>query len=209
MKIAQALVIPLVLATALCPTAWSRGTSAELRLNGPEEPDTLVDELASTPNFGTIYIADGAGDGTLLNERPAEAVKKIVGLRGAAIPLLIRHLDDGRPTSAKYKGGEHWNDPVSVPVGYLCLDILGQIVSDNRLLFVHGQRDCDYDGMGACFQPKYYFNPDEYSSKGEMFVPSAMVLTVKRNWELARRSGLLKFRFPSWLERFSAAYSIN
>lgn len=209
MKITRAFVIPLFLAAALCHTAGSQGMSAGPRLNRQKEPDALVDELVSTPNFGTIYIADGAGDGTVLNERPAAVVRKIVGLHEAAIPLLIRHLDDVRPTSAKYKGGEHWNDPVSVPVGYLCLDILGQIVSDNKVLFVQGQRDCDYDGMGACFQPKYYFNPDDYSIQGARLIPSAKVLAVKKNWEIASRSRALKFRFPSWLERFSSAYSIN
>jgi hypothetical protein len=31
------------------------------------------------------------------------------------------------------------------------------------------------------------------------------VATVKRNWEAARRSGLLKFRIPPWFRGFSGS----
>lgn len=185
------------------------GTLAGIPSGGHEVPEALVDELVSTPDFGIVYIADGAGDGTVLNDKPVAAVKKIVNLHQAAIPVLMRHLDDTRITSAKYKGGEHWNNPIAVPVGYLCLDILSQIVNDNRVLFVQGRRDCDYDGMGACIQSKYYFNPDDFSMQGERLLPGHKVLTAKRNWEAAQKAGLLKFRFPSWLSRFSTVYSPN
>jgi hypothetical protein len=142
--------------------------------------------------------------------KPRAAVRKIVNLRDKAIPLLIRHLDDTRTTSALYKGGTHWADPVAVPVGFLCLDILSQIVGNSKTLFVDGHRDCDHDGMGACIQSKYYFDPDAYSlGKSDHLPPSKKVLTVKRNWESARRIGLLKFSFPSWLDRFKSVYSIN
>jgi len=134
--------------------------------------DAVIDELASTPDFGIVYIADGAGDGTVLTERPSEAVKKIVMLQDAAIPVLIRHLDDMRPTSAKYKGGAYWDDPIAVPVGYVCLDILSQIVRDNKVLFVQGRRDCDFDGVGACIQAPYYFDPFNYTKSGGSLVPS-------------------------------------
>jgi hypothetical protein len=195
---------------ALCGPVAGQATIAP---SGPEiqsSTDAIIDELVSTPNFGVVYIADGAGDGTVLNGSPAAAVKKIVNLRDKAIPLLIRHLDDTRTTSALYKGGNHWANPLAVPVGYLCLDILSQIVGDNGILFVEGQRDCDSDGMGACIQPKYYFDPDAYSvGQGDHLLPSKKVLNVKRNWESARQIGLLKFSFPSWLGRFKSAYSIT
>ena len=199
----------LAIAALLCLTLRPEGALAEPPSSNEEAPDAILDELVSTPDFGIVYIADGAGDGTVLNAKPAPAVKKIVNLHDAAIPLLIRHLDDTRLTSAKYKGGKHWTTPIAVPVGYLCLDILSQIVKDNKVLFVDGQRDCDYDGMGACFRPKYYFGPDDYSLRGEHLVPGGNVLAVKQNWMAAREAGLLKFRFPSWLDRFSAEYSLH
>jgi hypothetical protein len=170
-------------------------------------PDVVIEELVSTRDFGVIYIADGAGDGTVLNEKPSAAVKNIVKLRGAAIPVLIRHLDDMRLTSAKYKGGVYWDNPIPVPVGYLCLDILSQIVRDSKRLFVQGRRDCDFDGIGACFQSRYYFDPFNYIKDGQSVLPGKQVLVAKHNWEHARERGLLTFRFPAWLERFSAAYS--
>jgi hypothetical protein len=195
---------------ALCGPVGGQATIAPSGREIQSSTDAIIDELVSTPNFGVVYIADGAGDGTVLNGNPAAAVKEIVNLRDKAIPLLIRHLDDTRTTSALYKGGNHWANPLAVPVGYLCLDILSQIVGDNRILFVEGQRDCDSDGMGACIQPKYYFDPDAYSvGKGDHLLPSKKVLNVKRNWESARQIGLLKFSFPSWLGRFKSAYSIT
>jgi hypothetical protein len=209
MKTSRASLVVLALSTALYLALWPQGTYAGPASDGQNVPDALMDELVSTPDLGVVYVADGAGDGSVLNDKPVAAVKKIVNLREAAIPLLIRHLNDTRVTSAKYKGGEHWTTPIEVPVGYLCLDILSQIVNDKKVLFVHGRRDCDYDGMGACFQPKYYFNPDDYSMQGERLVPGRRVLAAKQNWEAARKAGLLKFRLPSWLGRFSAAYSID
>jgi|SRR6267143_6889059 len=209
MKTWQAPLQALVLGTVLFIFLLPHGVFAGVQSGGQDEPDTLVDELVSTPDFGVVYVADGAGDGTVLNDKPAAAVRKIVNLQDAAIPLLIRHLDDTRITFAKYKGGQHWSNPVAVPVGYVCLDILSQIVNDNKVLFVQGRRDCDFDGMGACIQSKYYFNPDEYSTQSERLLPSTKVLTVKHSWETARKAGLLKFRFPSWLARFSAAYSMK
>ncbi|HZR65332.1 MAG TPA: hypothetical protein VFA85_09305 [Terriglobales bacterium] len=192
----------LAVAALLCLALRPDSALAEPQSGNEGTPEAILDELVSTPDFGIVYIADGAGDGTILNGKPAPAVRKIVNLHEAAIPLLIRHLDDTRLTSAKYKVGKHWAAPMAVPVGYLCLDILSQIVKDNKVLFVDGQRDCDYDGMGACFRPKY-------SRKGARLVAGGIVLAVKQNWMAARQAGLLKFRFPSWLDRFSAEYSIN
>ncbi|MGB9071049.1 MAG: hypothetical protein WCC22_00125 [Terriglobales bacterium] len=209
MKTRRAILAAMAIGTALSLVLFSQGTLAGVPSSGHEVPEALVDELVSTPDFGIVYIADGAGDGTVLNDKPAGAVKKIVNLRDAAIPVLIRHLDDTRITSAKYKGGAYWDNPIAVPVGYLCLDILSQIVKDKKVLFVQGRRDCDFDGMGACIQSKYYFNPDDYSMRGERLLPGRKVLTAKRNWEAAQKAGLLKFRFPSWLSRFSAAYSTS
>jgi hypothetical protein len=205
-----AILIAAAFGVAFCGPVWTQATFAPSHPDNQPRADALIDELVSTPNFGVLYIADGAGDGTVLNGSPAPAVKKIVNLRDKAIPLLIRHLDDTRITSARYKGGTHWANPVAVPVGYLCLDILSQIVSGNKTLFVQGQRDCDFDGMGACIQSKYYFDPNAYSvSQSDHLLPNKKVLTVKGNWESARRIGMLKFSFPSWLERFKSAYSIN
>ena len=187
--------------------AWVKTTIAQS--SAEAQTDAIIDELVSTPDFGIIYIADGAGDGTILNGTPAVSVKKIVSLQDKAIPLLIRHLDDTRITSALYKGGTHWSNPAAVPVGYLCLDILSQIVSDNKTLFVGGERDCDTDWMGSCIQPKYYFDPDAYSGQRNHLVPSRRVMSVQHNWEAAQRNGLLRFRFPSWLDRFKSAYSLS
>jgi hypothetical protein len=199
-----------VLVAAIISPAWPQESSAQTPTKPTvQDSASVIEELLSTPDFGIVYIADGAGDGSVLNETPAVAVKKIVALQSRAIPLLIAHLDDARETSAKYKGGAHWGNPIAVPVGYLCLDILSQLVVDNEILFIQARRDCDFDGMGACIQPKYYFNPDDYSLKAHHLVPDGRVLAAKRNWQRAYKTGMLKFRFPSWLARFSAAYSTN
>jgi hypothetical protein len=207
MKTRRAVLAALVLGTALSLIVFPQGALAAAAPGNREVAEAFVDELVSTPDFGVVYIADGAGDGTVLNDKPVAAVRKIVNLRDAAIPLLIRHLDDTRITSAKYKGGAYWDNPIAVPVGYICLDILSQIVADKKVLFAQGRRDCDFDGVGACIHSKYYFDPFGYSVHGERLLPGRRVLIAKGNWEAAQRSGWLKFRFPSWLSRFSAAYS--
>jgi hypothetical protein len=71
------------------------------------------DVLANTP-FGTIYAEDGAGDGTVMQSgelidsgplvKPVRAVKAVVDLRARAIPMLIDHLDDARPTKIVFAG---------------------------------------------------------------------------------------------------------
>jgi hypothetical protein len=81
------------ISVTLCPVlaAQNVGTPAALG-----HTDAIIDGLVSTPDFGTIYIADGAGDGTVLNDKPSTAVKNIVKLQGAAIPVLIRHLEEAK-----------------------------------------------------------------------------------------------------------------
>jgi hypothetical protein len=161
--------------------------------------EDLVSRLISTPNLGLVYIADGAGDGSVLNTNPTSAVKDILALKEAAIPLLIRHLNDTRLTSARYQGGKYWKSPVEVPAGYICLDILSQIVQDKKQLFVTGHRDCEYDGMGACIRPSYYFRPEDLILMENQHANSNTVITTKKHWEQAYKTGLLKFRLPEWM----------
>jgi len=68
--------------------------------------EQYIDALVSYPNFGRIYVEDGAADGSVTApSSPPHPVKNLLDLGPKAIPLLIAHLDDTRLTSATFEGG--------------------------------------------------------------------------------------------------------
>jgi hypothetical protein len=118
-------------------------------------------------------------------------VRDIVGLGAKSIPLLIKHLDDTRLTSATFEGRPSFKR-VSVPVGFICLDILLSIVGRNEHIWIKDSFD---DGLGANVQPDYYFRPDAYDRRANECVARKVVRVVKSNWQKAYQSGLIKFEF--------------
>lgn len=140
-------------------------------------------------DFGSVYVEDGAADGSVteewrLSESGPEAkakafaqVKAVVNLRDSALPLLIEHLNDARPTQTQFNGKP-------VPLGVIALDILSRIIGPNSEVF---DLDCADDGLGACFNSGYYFRPD--ASLAEM-------RNVKGKWLRLYRRGAVKFKYP-------------
>jgi hypothetical protein len=147
-----------------------------------------IDALASAPAL-VVYSEDGAADATVM-ENPSPEVRAIVNLGAQSVPLLIAHLDDPHPTSAKFKGN-------LVPVGHVCLDILTNIVSAPGIL----TKGCADDGLGACIAGGYYFRPDAFAHRGSGFVAGREVERVKANWRRAYRRGSVKFKYPAWWKR--------
>jgi hypothetical protein len=107
------------------------------------------------------------------------AVRAIIDLRGAAIPILIDHLDDLRPSTVVFAGKP-------VPLGHLALDMLTHIVRTTNRVFVTG---CADDGLGACIKSGYYFRPDASAQK---------MSAAKVRWQAALKSGVLRFEYPRW-----------
>jgi hypothetical protein len=152
------------------------------------DQDKLLIALSDI-DFGVVYVDDGAADGTVTekgqligsgpNLRPDARVKAVVDLRQSAVPLLIEHLDDRRPTRILFNGRP-------TPLGHVALDILGHVVKPTKQIFIPG---CADDGLGACFQPGYYFRPD--ASQDQMG-------SVKSNWQKAYRRGAIQFDYPRW-----------
>ena len=147
-----------------------------------------IDALTSAPSL-VVYSEDGAADATV-TENPPPEVRAIAHLRSRSIPLLIAHLDDARPTSAKFNGH-------LVPVGPVCLDILTNIVSAPGIL----KKDCADDGLGACVDGRYYFRPDAFAREGGGFTAGRDVARVKANWRRAYRRGGVRFKYPAWWRR--------
>jgi hypothetical protein len=173
--IALLLLIPALLAAPLI--AQSAG----------QQPDERLFDALVNARLGDVYYEDGAADGTVLMAgesigsgpymHPHPAVKALVDLRERALPLLIRHLDDKRPTGTTFKERP-------VPAGHVALDVLLGIVKRDARFFIP---DCADDGLGACVKPGYYFRPDA----------SAMQMAeVKANWEKAYRANHLRFVYP-------------
>jgi hypothetical protein len=140
-------------------------------------------------NFGHVYADDGAADGTVTNSgtmiesgpnvKPDARVKAVVDLRSAAIPLLIEHLDDSQPTRTMFQGKP-------TPLGFIALDILTHIIKQSSEVFIP---DCHDDGLGACFEPAYYFRPD---------ASLVQMKRVKENWRRSYRRGAVAFEYPGW-----------
>ena len=165
---------------------------------------SVADVLLAAGDLGNVYVEDGAADGTVMQigrygqvEKPHPAVASIVALGAKSIPLLIDCLDDVRLTSATFKGGFTREKLLRVPVGYVCLDILTNVIESNSVFI----KNCADDGLGACINGKYYFRPDDYYPTGEDYTPRLAVSVAKANWSKAYKDKRIRFQFPSWWKR--------
>jgi hypothetical protein len=154
--------------------------------------EALIDALTTYP-FGEVYsedisninsiaysgkpMSDNPGDGVV----PPPQLRAIGELGQAAIPLLIKHLDDQRPTQATYR-----QQPVSV--GYLVLDLLLHMtdMNDERVM-VPG---CEHQGLGDCMQPEFYFSPDTRDPN--------VLESVKKEWKDENQKQPINFIYPPW-----------
>ncbi|MBX7171312.1 MAG: hypothetical protein K1X72_10165 [Pyrinomonadaceae bacterium] len=165
----------------------------------------LIENLINAPEL-INYGEDGAMDSSVLKlyiiddgttTAPVKEVADIVALREKAIPLLIEHLDDNRPTSATFSGGYLRNGQrVKVPVGHICLDILLNIV-DHSFYF---DKNCEIETrLEGCIKDGFYSRPDDYWILGENdsnnFLERPIVRIVKANWKKAFKQGRLKYNF--------------
>jgi len=153
-----------------------------------KNPRPLISELLIA-NYPMTYINDGAGDESVLNtlhysegrnKKCHDILTKVVDLKEKAIPLLIAHLDDMSPTKAKYQE----DAGLSVPFGFVCLDILIQITDSPAII-----HDCKHDGMGACVHSPYYYMPDGSARNAAM---------VKEHWQALYKKGEIKYVYPEW-----------
>lgn len=175
-----------VLLTLLAAVCLARAQSAVV---SKAEQEAQLIALASV-DFGDVYSDDGAADGTITykgellksvgaNLKPDVRVKAVVDLREAAVPLLIAHLDDMRPTQTMFKGKP-------VPLGHMALDILTHVITPTSRVFV---KDCGQDGLGACIHKGYYFRPD---------APLDEMERTKEKWQQLYARGLAQFSYPKW-----------
>ena len=143
-------------ATAITVLCVFPSSPVEAQRYAAASADRHIDALISAPALVT-YVDDGAADASVTNvdvnsmrpavvEDPIPSVRDIVNLRQRTIPTLIAHLDDTRLTVAKlcsyFPGGR--KECSSVPVGYICLDILKNIVRAPRII----TNECGDDGLG-------------------------------------------------------------
>lgn len=172
------------------------------KLTAPAEYHRYIDPLLGVMDFRTHYYEDGAADATVLFPEgsqapydylaPPASVVALGRLRERGIPLLIDCLSDGRITSMRFDGNRVTR-PMSVPVGYVCLDILmneasGKPVSDPS---------CADDGLGACMNYGFYFRPDDYyacTDKDCMLRP--WIFVVQRKWRNQYLAHGLRFHNP-------------
>ena len=172
-----------------CPAQQATPHSSQSNVAAKNE--ALIDALRTYP-FGEVYSEDItnansiAHFGKKLSESdagvvPVPPVRAIADLGQAAIPLLISHLTDQRPTQAEYRHQ-------AVPVAYLALDLLLHMtdMNDERVV-VPG---CEQHGLGDCMQPDFYFSPDNTD-------PNTFA-SVQRDWIDENKKQPIKFIYPSW-----------
>ena len=159
--------------------------------------EALIDSLVSYP-FGEVYSDDIAMTNSITHFGkavddnngviPAPPVKAIADLGKPAIPLLISHLNDQRPTKAEYR-----QQPV--PVAYLALDLLLHFtdMNDERVV-VPG---CEQHGLGDCMQPDFYFSPDATDPN--------VLASVLKDWAQENERQPINFVYPSWWRSALAA----
>ena len=181
-----------------------RSAAAQKQLTATADYHKYIDVLVGETDFGIEYSEDGAADATVLyplnesNEkpygRPRNSVVALVRLGTKGIPVLIDCLGDGRITSVRFNGNDI-TKPMKVPVGYVCLDILMVTVKGAPV----SERECPFDGLGACMNYGYYFRPDDYYEcyKG----PSQCKLrpwvsVVQQNWRRQFLTHVLRFHNP-------------
>jgi hypothetical protein len=174
----------------------------EAKLSSADAYRRSINPLLEVTDFRISYFEDGAADASVLfpesNQKPyeylmpAEPVAALVRLRDKGVPILIDCLSDGRITRMRF-GGNTITQPMNVPVGYVCLDILMQEVQGNQ---VSGP-DCAYDGLGACMKTGFYFRPDDYyrcTERNCLLRP--WVLVVQETWRKAYLAHRLRYRNP-------------
>ena len=126
-------------------------------------------------------------------DSPPVVLANIVNLKERAIPLLIEHLDDVRPSSTIF----HCGGPAQrVPIGYVCYDILISIVKDtaHQILIP----DCEDDGLCACAHHGYCFRPDDYIMDHGFFKVKPIVAIVKLNFKQAYKKNRFSYVCPTW-----------
>jgi hypothetical protein len=175
--------------------------ASQPRLASIADYHRYIDPLLAVKDFKTSYVEDGAADATVLFPespdhpygRPAGPVIALVRLREKSIPLLIDCLSDGRITSMHFDGNL-MTQPMNVPAGYVCLDILMGVIRDSA---VDDPDDCG-DGFGACIHTGFYFRPDDYTRcwGGDSCLLRPWVTVVQRNWRAQYLAHRLRFRNP-------------
>lgn len=170
-------------------------------LASKEDYQKYIEPLLKEKDFGTHYIEDGAADASVLTptergptfhlDRPSDPVIKLIRLGAKSVPLLIDCLSDGRVTSVRFDGNTITR-AMSVPVGYVCLDILtgsvrGKPVSDML---------CGSDGLGACMNKGFYFRPDDYwkCREKDRCKLRPWVTVVQGNWRRQFLQNRLRFQ---------------
>jgi hypothetical protein len=157
--------------------------------------ERLIDALVQAHDLRCTYHDDGAADASVL-ENPVPEVLAVVHLGRRALPLLVAHLDDRRPTAATYDGGRFASAPLRVAVGYVCLDILTNMVRTKRGIV---REDCADDGLGACIKRGYWFHPAVFAPSKDSFQQQRSVRVAKANWRAALGAGWVEFESPAWL----------
>jgi hypothetical protein len=182
----------LLLATALLVYA----SYGQQRLSEPSEYEGHIQPLLGVSDFGTHYYEDGAADASVVfphdYKRPAQPVIDLVHLRSAGYRILIDCLTDRRVTTMRFDGNRI-TKPMSVPLGYVCLDILLQITKGKPVW----EPECADDGLGACVEVGFYFRPDDYANCWETECSlRPWINVVQQNWRKTYLARQLRWHNP-------------
>ncbi len=122
---------------------------------GDGKLDLALADQRTTPR---VFAADGAHDFHVDITRPptAAALLKPQGVRA-----LLAHLDDTTPTATVLQTPE---GPVTVPLGYLCLDLLLQVATADSPVFAHP--NAADAAPWPIVDERFFFPPDVLTQEG-------------------------------------------
>jgi len=176
-----ALLAPLLLAGCK-PSADADNPAETDEVAGPPTDEDVVSLL----DVRHVYIEGKGWDEHVTDTRsPDDAVLVEQLISQEAVPLLIAHLGDARPTWTVCI--EETDDSVQVPLGYLCLDILLAMSSADSPVF---KDTAVIEGFWPNVRPEFFFGP---TILWEEKTAPARMREVQRAWEAALAAGQLRF----------------
>lgn len=150
--------------------------------NAASEPAGPMEQsLVQLCALQEVFVHDGACDFHVQETCPG--ARELMTCE--AVPALIAHLNDTRPTKTMY---ENDHKTVVVPLGYLCLDLLLRMSADNSPVFLAA--DYGDDGVWTNVRDNFLFMPDVLSSSGGL----AQMSAVRKEWEKEYRRNRLSFK---------------
>ena len=161
---------------------------------------TAFERLRQLGNGRTLYVEDGAADGTVLIAGPGgkapREVRTLLACPQDAARLLVSQLTDMRTSLFTCRTTKTKGEVRPVPMGHVAMDLLQHLAPRSQSPPHLTPGDCSDDGFGACLANGYYFRPDDYELVDGEMRALPIVAEVQANWQTLLDTGRLQPATP-------------